>query len=355
MTINTNFCGGNAIIRSVADDTVVFSPDLRDTEGDWFYWAFEVKGAAGKTVSFVMEPGYVGYFGAAVSHDLYHWNWSDTAAAANSFTYTFGENENDVFFAHDMLYHPSRFHKFAELRGIKVKHLCDDNKGTPIPYAVIGEGKRNIILTARHHACEATGDYIMEGIIEEYLKNPIPDTRITAIPFIDADGVVAGDQGKNRRPHDHNRDYLDTIYNGVRAVKEIAGKGDVLAVLDLHSPWHISGRNDKIFCVRNSEKKLDDMRLFGRCFEESISPDAMKYSTKNDIDPGVEWNIGKERTSCGTFCRDIPGVELAFTLETTYFGEPGNVVSQEKLVATGRCFLEGFRKFLIRKGMEKTI
>lgn len=97
------------------------------------------------------------------------------------------------------------------------------------------------------------------------------------------------------------------------------------------------------------------MRLFGRCFEESITPDAMKYSTKNDIDPGVEWNIGKERTSCGTFCRDIPGVELAFTLETTYFGEPGNVVSQEKLVATGRCFLEGFRKYLIRKGMEKTI
>ena len=46
MTINTDFCGGNAIIRSVADDTVVFSPDLRDTEGDWFYWAFEVKGAA---------------------------------------------------------------------------------------------------------------------------------------------------------------------------------------------------------------------------------------------------------------------------------------------------------------------
>ena len=60
-------------------------------------------------------------------------------------------------------------------------------------------------------------------------------------------------------------------------------------------------------------------------------------------------DIGKERTSCGSFCRDIPGVELAFTLETTYFGEPGNVVSQEKLVATGRCFLEGFRKYLIRK------
>ncbi len=345
MTINTNFCGGNAIITSVKDNTVVFTRDLRDTEGDWFYWAFEVKDAAGKTLNFVMEQNYVGYFGAAVSHDLYHWEWTNTATAANSFTYTFGENEDDVFFAHDMLYHPSRFHKFAELRGIRVKHLCDDNKGTPIPYAVIGEGKRNILLAARHHACEATGDYIMEGIIDEYLKNPIPDTRVTAVPFVDADGVVAGDQGKYRKPHDHDFDYPETIYNGVKAIKRIADAGDLFAAFDLHSPWHAYGRNDKIFFIREDPDKVEDMKIIGKLFEEEVNPESLKYSMENDINPEEEWNTEWHRTMRG-YCGTKPGVELAFGIETTYFGEEGNVVSQNKLVETGRCFYRALCKYL---------
>ena len=76
-TISTDFCGGNAQILSITEDTVTFIPDIRDTEGEWFYWAFCVRGAQGKTVHFTMTPKcWVGYFGAAVSRDLYHWDWS---------------------------------------------------------------------------------------------------------------------------------------------------------------------------------------------------------------------------------------------------------------------------------------
>ena len=79
MRVSTDFCGGNAQILNVEDNKVSFLPDLRDTDGDWFYWAFKVTGAAGKTVTFDMSPkNYVGPFGAAVSHDLYHWEWTDS-------------------------------------------------------------------------------------------------------------------------------------------------------------------------------------------------------------------------------------------------------------------------------------
>lgn len=352
MKISTDFCGGNAVILSEENGVVRFRQDLRDTDGDWFYWAFSVEGAEGTTVRFEMPQSYIGYFGAAVSHDLYHWDWTHTANEnRTSFSYTFGKDENKIYFAHHMLYHPSRFMKFAELHGLRVRHLCDDNKGAPILMTTVGEGSRNILLTSRHHCCESTGDYIIEGIIDEFMKHPIPDCRITAIPFIDADGVIAGDQGKNRRPHDHNRDYGDWLYSGTRAVRDIVAKGDVIAAFDLHSPWHISGRNDKVFCVRNSVKNVDDMKLFGKCFESSITPDAMIYRTENDIDPNEDWNDANKTTNCGSYCLKIAGVPLAFSLETTYFGEDGNVVSQDKLVATGRCFLEGFRKYLIEKGM----
>lgn len=350
MVISTDFCGGNAKNITIDGDIVKFSPDLRDTDQDWFYWAIKVEGAEGRTLRFEVSPAYVGYFGAAVSHDLYSWEWSRNSTKS-SFTYTFGSDEHTVYFAHDMLYHPSRFHKFAELHNIRVKHLCDDNKGTPIPYAVVGEGRRNIVLTARHHACESTGDYVMEGIIDEFIKNPLPDCRITAIPFIDADGVVAGDQGKARKPHDHNRDYGEFLYNGTKAVRDIMEQGGVLAVFDLHSPWHISGRNDKVFCVRKLPEALDKLPLFGKCFEKSITPEAMIYHTADDIDPGVDWNKIGPHIACGSFCSDYPGVELGFTLETTYFGEPGNEVSQSKLIETGRCFLNGFRAYLKVRGL----
>ena len=82
-----------------------------------------------------------------------------------------------------------------------------------------------------------------------------------------------------------------------------------------------------------------------------MTPDAMIYKTENDINPNEEWNDANKTTNCGSYCLKVANVPLSFSLETTYFGEEGNVVSQDKLVATGRCFLEGFRKYLDTKGM----
>jgi len=40
ISIDTNFAGANVIIDSISADTVYFRPDLKDTQGDWFYWNF---------------------------------------------------------------------------------------------------------------------------------------------------------------------------------------------------------------------------------------------------------------------------------------------------------------------------
>ncbi len=347
MDVTLDFCGANATILDVSENTVRFEPDLRDTEGEWFYSAFAVRGAAGKTVTFDMPKWFIGYFGAAYSHDLTKWEWTYTASPNHTgFTYSFGPDENLVYFAHHMLYHPSRFYRFAELHGIPVRTLGPDNKGTPIPYVCIGSGPNNIILTARHHCCESTGNYIMEGMLDEFIKSPIPGCRVTAIPFIDADGVVRGDQGKNRRPHDHNRDYTENpLYNGVKAVMSLMAAGDVRYVFDLHSPWHFTGRNDKLFFVRNDVFEREKFIKIGMLLEEEITPDAMAYSSYNDIDAGVEWNNVKNNIQCSSYCGRFPSIELSFSLETPYFGEDGNVVSQDKLVETGRCLMRAIAKY----------
>ncbi len=52
-TIDADFPGGNIVVDSIHRDTVFIQQDLRDTEGNWFYWYFRVgRSAAGKTFLF---------------------------------------------------------------------------------------------------------------------------------------------------------------------------------------------------------------------------------------------------------------------------------------------------------------
>lgn len=46
------FLGGNIKVKDFANDNISLENELRDTEGDWFYWAFCVTGAKGKTFMF---------------------------------------------------------------------------------------------------------------------------------------------------------------------------------------------------------------------------------------------------------------------------------------------------------------
>ena len=208
MQIRSDFIGGNIRLVNQTDTDVYLENELRDTTEDWFYWAFCVEGAENQTLHFHFQKNRLGYWGPAVSHDLVHWKWLGDVQE-NSFTYTFANGENRVYFAHHMLYHPNRFFDFCRQHNLEVKELCRGRLGTSVPCITFGSGEQSMILTARHHACESTGNYVLEGVLEQFLKTPIPNTRILCVPFVDYDGVLNGDQGKARAPYDHNRDYLE--------------------------------------------------------------------------------------------------------------------------------------------------
>lgn len=46
-----------------------------------------------------------------------------------------------------------------------------------------GDGNRSIILTARHHACESTGSYVLEGVLDDLIDNPIEGFKYYACPL----------------------------------------------------------------------------------------------------------------------------------------------------------------------------
>ena len=112
MKIHQDFTGGNIKVWKENGDHIYLENELRDTVEDWFYWAFCAEGAAGRTLTFHLQKNRLGYWGPAVSHDLQNWHWLN-ACSETEFVYSFGKNENKVYFAHSLLYHPERFAAFA--------------------------------------------------------------------------------------------------------------------------------------------------------------------------------------------------------------------------------------------------
>jgi hypothetical protein len=348
MKIHSNFTGGNIVFDRIDGDTVYLERDIRDTEGDWFYWAFCVEGAAGRTLTFVFPSKHrVGRFGAAVSHDLVNWHWSESGEGT-TFSYTFAEEENKVYFAHNMLYHPSHWDDFCSRMGLKQENFCKSVKGRDLLAVRFGEGEKYILLTARHHACEATGSYVMEGVIET-LRAHLPEGyAVLAVPFVDYDGVVDGDQGKNRRPYDHNRDYTDApIYEVVAKMMEFGREHDLRYTFDFHSPWHMGAENDYVFFSRSTEAMEPFTNAFGEYMKKATAAGELKYTGNWDVGPNEKWNDETSPNSKNYFSKQ-DSVRLSVTTETPYFGVTDGMgkISQEAMLELGRSFGRSIAKYI---------
>ena len=83
--------------------------------------------------------------------------------------------------------------------------------------------------------------------------------EVFAVPFVDKDGVVDGDQGKNRRPHDHARDYgASPLYPEVGNIMKLVEKEKIDIVFDLHCPWIYQGCNEYIYFVGPKSRIMEE-------------------------------------------------------------------------------------------------
>lgn len=346
MNIHADFECANIRLLSIDGDHVYLQNEMRGTKKEAsYYWAFCVENAAGKTLTFHLDHEWVGPWGAAVSHDLISWSWTESAVDGASFSYAFGQNENKVYFAHDLLYTPSRLFNVLNELDICTSTLCVTPKGRKIPFFKLGEGKTHIVLTSRHHCCESSGTYALEGAIREYMASPLEDTTLFVVPMMDYEGVCDGDQGKDREPHDHNRDYIsDNIYPEVGAVMNYAEQNKVSFAFDFHSPSHRIGRSKYVYIVRKMPQLASRFDAFSDLFEKYSGGDAMDYSMKNDVPPNTGWNKDDTPTF-STFFNVRPECRLALTLECTHFGTEDNKVTAQRLINSGRAFWRAVREF----------
>ena len=183
--------------------------------------------------------------------------------------------------------------------------------------------------------------------MEELLENPIPNVKYLCVPFVDYEGVIRGDQGKSRLPHDHNRDYdmnAESIYPECNAIKEYAKENGCHYGFDFHSPGHISNENDTVFIVQNNVEKLERFNRFGEILESCITADSLKYEHKNYYPPKTGWNQGGAQFA--NYFMQMKECHFAFTLETTYFGTPQNKVTESRLKELGHCFARAMKKYI---------
>lgn len=173
------------------------------------------------------------------------------------------------------------------------------------------------------------------------------------IPFVDRDGVEDGDQGKNRQPRDHNRDYdSNSLYPETRAIQNFVpewSKGKLRFTLDLHCPAIRGEHNEVIYIVgsQNSET-WEQQKRFGEILER-VQKGPLVYRAADNLPFGEKWNKGDNFTkgpSAARWASTLPGVKLATTIEFPYANAAGSEVNAETARAFGHDLARAIRNYL---------
>jgi len=355
---------GNVLVESIAGGTARIRQDLRDTEGDWFWWCFEVSGAGPGTLRFEFTGSdVIGTRGPAVSTDGgLNWRWlGREAVEGKSITYEFGPMAPRTRFAFAMPYTEAELLRFLRGRSaIRVEEQCRTNRGRTTERLRFGSGAkaaRKVLLTARHHACECMASYSLEGLMEAALEDRWlrANADFAVIPFMDKDGVEEGDQGKNRRPRDHNRDYDgESVHASVRANREWVPQwsdGSLAFALDLHCP-HIRGENNEhIYFVGSPDGGIaKEMDTYSRILER-LNRGPLPYRAAGNIAFGTAWNKSSNYAQGASFAhwvRGIPGIRMGGTIEIPYANCGAVDVTQTTARAFGHALAAALREYLRR-------
>jgi hypothetical protein len=364
MRIDSELSGGNIRIRSVREGVAELAPDLAGTRGHWFYWAMRVFADSGE-IAFRFPEGkgepYFSNLGPACSTDLGRsWHWiGNPTQDFQSFRYTFPGGQNPVLFASVIPYSGRELNQFLQHeapRELEIFTFSRSRGGATVPgFRISPAGKRaarsRVVVTARHHACETMGSFVMEGLLSGW--QTLDDAELVAIPFMDYDGVLAGEQGKNRSPHDHNRDYGDPpIYPEVAAMQALLGRKEPVYAVDLHCPYIIGEDwNEHLYQVGLEDPEAARRQnRFGTLLESFA--DGLPYHSTGDLPHGQAWNQASNYSggvSFGRYAASRPNSRLTTTLEIPYALAGGVLVSPRRARRFGISLARAIQAF-IREG-----
>ncbi|RJP25419.1 MAG: peptidase M14 [Candidatus Omnitrophota bacterium] len=370
ITIDADFPGGNIIVDRIEVDQIFLHQDLRDTKGDWFYWYFRVRGAERRSLVFYFtQSSAIGVRGPAVSLDEGKtWRWlGKEAVHEQSFRYTVPDSIPEVRFSFAIPYVEADLNAFLtpyrDHPNFKIEKLCQTNKGRIVERLHVGRldgrSEHRVLLTCRHHACEMMANFVLEGVMETVLSESDDgqwfreQIEFLMIPFVDKDGVEEGDQGKNRIPHDHNRDYESiSIYPSVQAIRSFVppwSTGKLHIAIDLHCPYISGPNNENIYFVGSPDaENWKRVERFSEILEQ-VQTGPLIFRKKNNIPFGQAWNTAGNYTagkSCGRWTSELAGIWFGTSIEIPYANANDCEVTAETARWFGRDLAKAMRIYL---------
>lgn len=369
VVVDKNLPGGNIVFCGMTNGTVYLANELRDTAGWWFYWSFRVTGAAGRTLNFIFTNGApIAARGPCVSLDQGRtWNYAASKFDGKSFTYVFPAGADDVWFGMTMNYTAADWDRFVAGHAAAVRSgflapgiLCRSRHGRNVPMARVGclktAPRYRVAFSCRHHANEVMASYVLEGILDQVLADDATGTWLRAnvefdvAPVIDMDGVEEGDQGKNRRPHDHNRDYDEFLYPETKAWAAWLGAAKPDVYFDLHCPWVRDGVNETTYMVGAEAPALAAaQKRFGGILDR-INRGGMDYHSAQTVWYGTSWNTAANYTKGSSSLRwawkNLPGLRICSSFEFPFAVSGTATVTRESCREFGGDIARALREFL---------
>lgn len=392
VAVDDRMPGGNVLFGGIEGDTVRVRGDMRDSDVTWFYWAFRVTGAEGRTLKFDFSGAEswasVGSRGPAVSFDRGEtWEWGDILQPApvdpktkdhldpRGFTWTFAKGDGEVWFSQTLPYGTREWTRFVGShmsdygRIFTTNELCRSRKGRQVEAGrfgrLDGKARHRIYLTARHHAQEASASFVLEGILATFFADDElgrwlrEEVEVRCVPFSDKDGVVDGDQGKGRMPHDHARDYCPgrpQIYPEVAANMAAVRAWKPTVVMDIHSPWlrgdwfKKDDSNEFAYQVgyTNLAHAARQSRFAG--ILERTQDGSLDYRRSDDYWYGRGWNAGGNWTKGKSLAvwatETLPDAALVTAFEIPFANTRFRTLHPDDFRAFGRDIVRALKEFL---------
>jgi len=189
------------------------------------------------------------------------------------------------------------------------------------------EGPRpGVYLMARQHAGETPGSWVLDGVLrflasDDAVAREIVDSLdVWVAPFVDLDGVVNGDYGKDALPWDFNRAWESLamrpeVHALQRDLQRFAEHCAPRLVVDLHAPGHCTGdiylqlpREQRPSAQQDGAKRFAE--LLAPHFPE-LQPDSLKRETRY----ASRWNA---LATLGSWVWDHLDETQCVTVETSY-------------------------------------
>ena len=354
ITVDCDFPGGNIILDSIDGDHIAVHQDLRDTVGDWFWWYFRLRQAAGRAVTVTFtKSNVIGVRGPAVSLDGgATWTWLGAESVeGQSFRYTVPATADEARFAFGMPYLQANLEQFLSKHTaspfLAVGTLCTTKKGRKAELLRLGKldgsAAHRLLLTCRHHCCEAAASYSLEGIMETILTDADTgewfrqNAEVMVVPFVDKDGVEDGDV---------------SVHPTTAAIRHLVpawSGGRLRFALDMHCPWIRGPHNEDIYFPGGPEP-VNWARVvrFGEMIER-VQRGPLVYSTKNNLPFGQAWNTASNRSqgaSFGHWAATLQDIHVAASIEIPYANASGVAVTQETARLFGRDLALAIRTYL---------